>query len=67
MDDSRITELEIKTALQEDLLETLNGIVAEQAMQISRLQQEVRELAGYLRAMENTQRGSPAQEVPPHY
>ena len=65
--DDRITELEIKAALQEDLLETLNGIVSEQAMQISRLQAEVRELASYLRSQEATQGGASGQEIPPHY
>lgn len=65
--EDRITELEIKVALQEELVETLNGIVGEQAMQISRLQAEVRELAAYLRAQETAQRGSPSQEIPPHY
>ncbi|MDR3429488.1 MULTISPECIES: SlyX family protein [Silvimonas] len=65
--ESRITELEIKVALQDDLLETLNKIVAEQSQQISRLQQDLRELAGNVRTLENYRPTSLADEIPPHY
>ncbi len=65
--ESRITELEIRLALQDDLLDTLNRTVAEQQMQILRLQQELHELYRHLQAMEPSARQLPQQEIPPHY
>lgn len=65
--ESRITELEIRLALQDDLLETLNRTVAEQQQQIMRLQQEVYGLCQHLQALEPGGRHLPTQEVPPHY
>ena len=42
--EARIVELEIKTAFQEDLLETLNGIVTRQEQQIDLLQKQFKAL-----------------------
>lgn len=64
---SRITELEIRLALQDDLLDTLNRTVAEQQLQIIRLQQELHGLCMHLQALEPASRNLPAQEIPPHY
>ncbi|WP_035054624.1 SlyX family protein [Andreprevotia chitinilytica] len=68
--EDRITELEIKLALQDDLLDTLNSIVATQQQQIDRLQLDLRALANHVRNMESPGepgRSKPEDEVPPHY
>ncbi|GGP25490.1 SlyX family protein [Silvimonas amylolytica] len=67
--ESRITELEIKVALQDDLLDTLNRVVAEQSQQISRLQQELMVLAGNVRVLEadSGRTTSLRDDIPPHY
>ncbi|MBF6990448.1 MULTISPECIES: SlyX family protein [Cupriavidus] len=66
--DERITELEIKLAFQEDLLETLNTTVARQQQQIDLLQEQFRALYQQLRSATSTAAESdPLQEIPPHY
>jgi SlyX protein len=67
--ESRITELEIKVALQDDLLDTLNRVVAEQSQQITRLQQELMVLAGNVRTLEadSGRATSLREDIPPHY
>lgn len=65
--ESRLTELEIRQALQDDLLDELNRTVANQQKQIAALQQELRVLCQYIQTMEPASRGTPAQEIPPHY
>ena len=62
----RITELEVKLAFAEDLLETLNSTVFRQQEQIDRLQREVRELRDLLSSLPLEQR-SLREEIPPHY
>ncbi|KAF0814894.1 Protein SlyX [Andreprevotia sp. IGB-42] len=68
--ENRITELEIKIALQDDLLDTLNSIVAAQQQQLDRLQLDLRALAIHVRNMESPGPGGPGKpedEIPPHY
>lgn len=65
--ESRITELEIRLALQDDLLETLNQAVAMQQQQITQLQMELRGLGQHLQGLESISKTSLADEVPPHY
>lgn len=66
--EDRITELEIKLALQDDLLDTLNRTVAEQQLQISRMYGELVSLSQYIRSMELPGgRSKPEDEIPPHY
>ncbi len=65
--DERLTELEIKASFTEDLLDTLNRIVAEQAQQIDALRREIHDLR-----QQATQDNPPAfrslrDELPPHY
>lgn len=65
--DERITELEIKLSYTEDLLDTLNELVARQQQDISVLLREV----GQLR-QQGTEPGmaaaqNPRDELPPHY
>lgn len=65
--EARLTELEIRQALQDDLLDELNRVVASQQQQINQLQQDLRALYQYFQSLEPAGRGMPAQEIPPHY
>lgn len=66
--ESRLTNLETKVAFQDDLVESLNRIVAEQQQQIDLLQQQVQLLYDQLRSLSpsNIAEGE-ADERPPHY
>lgn len=64
--EDRITELEIKAALQDDLLDELNRIVALQQQQMAWLVAEVRRLSEQQRTPDASKAGS-ADEIPPHY
>lgn len=66
--DARLTDLEIKASFTEDLLDTLNEIVARQQAQIDRLTTEL----STLRNQMPTADGGPVfrslrDELPPHY
>ncbi len=66
--DARLTALEIKASFAEDLLDTLNEIVARQQAQIDRLYTEL----STLRNQMPTADGAPVfrslrDELPPHY
>jgi SlyX protein len=66
--DARLTDLEIKASFTEDLLDTLNEIVARQQAQIDRLINEL----STLRNQVPTADGAAAfrslrDELPPHY
>lgn len=67
--DERVTELEVKLAFAEDLLDTLNSTVFRQQEQIDRLQRELRELCHLLISLpqESLQPHSLRDELPPHY
>ncbi|MBE9608279.1 SlyX family protein [Chitinilyticum piscinae] len=65
--EDRITELEIRLALQDELLDTLNATVAQQQLQLTRLQHLLAEMQGHIRLLELGPRNLPQQEIPPHY
>ncbi|TJZ77600.1 SlyX family protein [Chitiniphilus eburneus] len=66
--ENRLTELEIKLAFQDDLLDALNDTVARQQQQIDTLQAQLRELYDMVRGLESgAGRRPPAEEIPPHY
>jgi SlyX protein len=69
MNEDRIIELEIKTAYQEDLLQTLNKIVSQQQQQIDRLEATCRLLNERINSLstEGSGVGENVEEVPPHY
>ncbi|MDD5460946.1 MAG: SlyX family protein [Methylococcales bacterium] len=69
MNDDRIIELEIKTAYQEDLLQTLNKIVSRQQLQIDRLEATCTLLNERIKSLSAESSGSAenVEEVPPHY
>ncbi len=67
----RLTELEIKTSLTEDMVEVLNRTVFRQQEQIDLLQAQLRHLYGQIRAnaeaAENAEPRDLRDEIPPHY
>ncbi|MBB1485111.1 SlyX family protein [Oceanospirillum sediminis] len=71
MSDMRVDEVEIRLAFQEDTIEALNKIVAEQDKRIQRLEEGIRQL--YKEVQEHRSQDDdirpfdPANEVPPHY
>jgi len=71
MSDMRVDEVEIRLAFQEDTIEALNKIVAEQDKRIQRLEEGIRQLYKEVQEHRNQdddiQPFDPANEVPPHY
>jgi SlyX protein len=68
MNDHRLTELEIKTSLNEDLLDELNRTIYRQQQQLDLLQAQLRHLYGQMQA--NSEPVEPLNlrdEIPPHY
>ena len=67
--ESRITELEIRVALQEDLLAALNDTVAKLQDMLDLQQAQLRLLYArqQVQTAESAQPYSLADEVPPHY
>ncbi len=68
MNENRLIEIETKLAHQEDLLETLNTVVTEQAAQISRLEELNRSLIDRVKSIADASSvDSPQDDRPPHY
>ncbi len=65
--EDRLTELEIKASLAEDLLEELNRTVYRQQQQIEQLHQELRALRLQVQMAAPNEPRNPADDVPPHY
>jgi SlyX protein len=66
--ESRLTDLEVKVAFQEDLIDTLNLTVARQQQQIDLLQAQFRVLYQQVRAAAPmAAETNPEHEIPPHY
>jgi SlyX protein len=65
--DARITELEIKLSYTEDLLDTLNALVASQQQDISMLLREVGNLRQQGGEPGTTEPRNLRDELPPHY
>ena len=64
----RLTELEIKASLNEDLLDELNRTIYRQQQQLDLLQAQLRHLYGQLQAnAEPVEPLSLRDEIPPHY
>jgi SlyX protein len=66
--EERLTELEVKQAFQDELLDALNLTLLRQQKQIDLLQQQLQLLYQQMRSLEpdNDMPGA-AHEVPPHY
>lgn len=68
MNEERLIDLETRLAYQEDTLRVLNDIIAGQSRQIEVLERRCRDLGERLaRVADSALKGSPADEVPPHY
>lgn len=67
MDDARLTDLEVKVAFQDDLLDALNLTVTRQQQQIDLLQEQIRVLYQQLRSNQPGNDPSAGHEIPPHY
>ncbi len=66
--ESRLTEIEIKLALTEDLVDTLNMTVHRQQEQIDALQRQIRQLHQQMQsATPSAEARDPREEIPPHY
>lgn len=65
--DRRLTELEIKASLAEDLLDTLNAMVARQQETIEMLGREIVRLRQQQTPGEDGAPPTLRDEVPPHY
>ncbi len=65
--DARISELEIKLAYADDLLETLNHTVFRQQEQIEVLQRQLDDLRRQVQAIPGGGASSLRDEIPPHY
>lgn len=64
----RLTELEIRSAHQEQSLEALNHIIIDQQRRIERLEAQIEHLAERLRALNSSGIAAPSEESPPpHY
>ena len=68
MSETRIIELEIKLAYQEDLIQALNQAVADQQIQIGKLEKTCKLLHDKIKHMAQTDRDpNIIDERPPHY
>ena len=66
--ESRIIELETKLAFQDDLLNDLNDVVAEQSQTVSMLIRELYELRQVVKNLSPSNIASQSEETPPpHY
>ncbi|HQV40960.1 MAG: SlyX family protein [Moraxellaceae bacterium] len=66
--ESRLNDLETKVAFQDELLETLNTIVAEQQQQLDLIQRELRLVYEQVKTLSPSDiANSDDQERPPHY
>jgi SlyX protein len=68
MSEDRIIELEIKQAYQEDLIQALNSVVADQQMQIGKLEKSCKLLNEKIKSLaQSGQSVEIVDERPPHY
>lgn len=68
MDDTRLTDLEIRITHQEAILEALNEVVAEQQLLITQLRKEFERMKTRLRELTPSNIAAQWEETPPpHY
>lgn len=68
--EARLDEMESRLAFQDDLIESLNEVIARQDRELARLQLTVQALSdklGDIGESAGVAAPSPEQEVPPHY
>lgn len=68
---ARIDDLQVKVAFLDDLVESLNDLVARQNQSIADLQTQMKILYQRMESVQHGEHGvqpfDPAKEVPPHY
>jgi SlyX protein len=67
MMEARVTELEVKLAFAEDLLETLNRTVYRQQERLELLERQLRDLRQLALQAQPAEQRSLRDEIPPHY
>ena len=67
MNEQRLIELEIKAAYQEDLLQALNKIVAEQQQKLTLLENTCKQLYERIDSLQLDKRDAGIEPPPPHY
>ena len=67
VNENRITELEIKIAYQEDLLQNLNTVISNQQTQIYRLEETCKLLNEKIKNIAESEDLTQRTEKPPHY
>jgi SlyX protein len=67
MNEQRLIELEIKAAYQEDLLQELNKIVAQQQQQLMRLEKTCQLLYERINSLQLEKGETGIEPPPPHY
>ncbi len=68
--EKRLDELESRLSFQDDIIDSLNGVVTRQDQEIRALQMQFAELAERFKELADTSQpgvGSADFEVPPHY
>jgi SlyX protein len=65
--DKRLTDLEIKVSLADDLLDQLNQTIFRQQQQIDLLMRDITDLRNQMPEERTTQLPSLRDELPPHY
>ena len=63
----RLTDIETKIALQEDLLDTLNQLIYQQQKKLSELEMLYSALVRNLKVSHSDSENSPTNDRPPHY
>ena len=67
MNEQRLIELEIKAAYQEDLLQALNKIVAQQQQKLALLENTCQLLYERINSLQLDKRDGEIEPPPPHY
>jgi SlyX protein len=67
MNENRLVELEIKVAYQDDLLQELNKIVAQQQQHLSLLENTCQLLYERINSVQHEKRDALIDSPPPHY
>lgn len=65
--EDRFVDIELKLVHQEDLVDSLNQTVYQQARRIDQLEAMVQQLAEHLRTLREVGQQNPVNERPPHY
>ncbi|MDC0612303.1 SlyX family protein [Vibrio sp.] len=66
--EQRIDDLEYQIAYQEQTIDSLNNALAQQQLQMSKMQEQMQFMIGKLKTMTSSNLADPSEETPPpHY